>query len=73
MVGVDSSWQPAHRLAIYRRNLAWFDFWLNKATAATDRPGKNDHNLLKVMEDIGHARDEAATLYQRTATSDQCV
>lgn len=21
-------WQPAHRLAIYRRNLAWFDFWL---------------------------------------------
>lgn len=20
--------QPAHRLAIYRRNLAWFDFWL---------------------------------------------
>lgn len=22
-------WQPAHRLAIYRRSLAWFDFWLN--------------------------------------------
>lgn len=21
-------WQPAHRLALYRRNLAWFDFWL---------------------------------------------
>lgn len=21
-------WQPAHRLAVYRRNLAWFDFWL---------------------------------------------
>lgn len=21
-------WQPAHKLAIYRRNLAWFDFWL---------------------------------------------
>jgi dipeptidyl aminopeptidase/acylaminoacyl peptidase len=21
-------WQPAHRLAIYRRNLRWFDFWL---------------------------------------------
>jgi dipeptidyl aminopeptidase/acylaminoacyl peptidase len=21
-------WHPAHRLAIYRRNLAWFDFWL---------------------------------------------
>lgn len=21
-------WQPAHRLAIYRRSLAWFDYWL---------------------------------------------
>ncbi|MEJ1963525.1 MAG: Atxe2 family lasso peptide isopeptidase [Gammaproteobacteria bacterium] len=21
-------WQPAHRLAVYRRNLDWFDFWL---------------------------------------------
>jgi len=21
--------QPAHRLAIYRRSLDWFDFWLN--------------------------------------------
>ncbi|SER14525.1 Prolyl oligopeptidase family protein [Sphingobium sp. YR768] len=21
-------WQPAHRLAVYHRNLAWFDFWL---------------------------------------------
>ncbi|WP_194917769.1 Atxe2 family lasso peptide isopeptidase [Novosphingobium sp. NBM11] len=21
-------WQPAHRLAAYRRNLEWFDFWL---------------------------------------------
>lgn len=22
-------WQPAHRLAMYKRNMAWFDFWLN--------------------------------------------
>jgi hypothetical protein len=21
-------WHPAHRLAIYQRNLDWFDFWL---------------------------------------------
>ncbi len=21
-------WHPAHRLAVYKRNLAWFDFWL---------------------------------------------
>jgi dipeptidyl aminopeptidase/acylaminoacyl peptidase len=25
---------PEHRLAIYERNLAWFDFWLNGATSA---------------------------------------
>lgn len=23
-----TKWHPAHRLAIYERNLAWFDFWL---------------------------------------------
>lgn len=22
-------WQPAHRLAMYKRNIAWFEFWLN--------------------------------------------
>jgi hypothetical protein len=21
-------WQPAHRLAVYERNIDWFDFWL---------------------------------------------
>lgn len=31
-------WQPAHRLAVYRRNLAWFDFWLNGRTPP-DQPG----------------------------------
>ncbi len=24
-----SKWQPAHRLAVYERNVDWFDFWLN--------------------------------------------
>ncbi len=24
-------WQPAHRLAVYQRNLDWFDFWLKGA------------------------------------------
>ncbi len=23
-------WQPAHRLAIYRRNVCWFEYWLGK-------------------------------------------
>lgn len=26
-------WQPAHRLAIYRRALDWFDFWLSGRTS----------------------------------------
>ncbi|MBT2246837.1 Atxe2 family lasso peptide isopeptidase [Sphingobium sp. BHU LFT2] len=26
--------QPAHRLAVYRRNLAWFDFWLKESQSA---------------------------------------
>lgn len=31
-------WQPAHRLAIYRRSLDWFDYWLrNIRSQAPDR------------------------------------
>jgi len=26
-------WHPAHRLAIYERDVAWFDFWLNNKVA----------------------------------------
>lgn len=29
-------WQPVHRLAVYRRNLDWFDFWLKGS--APDAP-----------------------------------
>lgn len=25
-----TKWQPSHRLAIYKRNLAWFGFWLKR-------------------------------------------
>lgn len=31
-------WQPAHREAIYQRNVEWFDFWLmNRVNCAADR------------------------------------
>lgn len=33
-------WQPAHRLAIYERNLDWFDFWLRGIEDLT--PAKAD-------------------------------
>ncbi len=26
-------WQPAHRLAIYRRNVCWFEYWLSTPSA----------------------------------------
>lgn len=37
-------WQPAHRLAIYRRSLDWFDYWLRgvRSTAA-DRQSELSH------------------------------
>lgn len=34
-------WQPAHRLAIYQRNLDWFDYWLL---------GKRDDDPLKASQ-----------------------
>jgi dipeptidyl aminopeptidase/acylaminoacyl peptidase len=37
-------WQPAHRLAIYRRSLDWFDYWLRKSrSAAPDRQAELRH------------------------------
>ncbi|SES06564.1 Atxe2 family lasso peptide isopeptidase [Sphingobium sp. YR768] len=32
--------QPAHRLSVYRRNLDWFDFWLQDTQPATAYPSK---------------------------------
>jgi dipeptidyl aminopeptidase/acylaminoacyl peptidase len=37
-------WQPAHRLAIYRRNLDWFDYWLRGIRSRDpDRQGELRH------------------------------
>ncbi|MBV5270312.1 MAG: prolyl oligopeptidase family serine peptidase, partial [Afipia sp.] len=33
-------WRPAHRMAVYRRNLAWFDFWLKD-----QRPSDRAHRV----------------------------
>jgi dipeptidyl aminopeptidase/acylaminoacyl peptidase len=36
-------WQPAHKAAIYQRNLDWFDFWLNgQIDPATSKAGQYD-------------------------------
>jgi len=39
-------WQPAHRLAIYRRSLDWFDFWL----LAKDSKAQNRQRDIKRWE-----------------------
>lgn len=33
-----NKWQPSHRLAIYRRSIKWFDFWLKDRAAEQDKP-----------------------------------
>lgn len=43
-------WQPAHRLAVYRRNIAWFDFWL-KNEMPTDPAQLEEAGRWKAMRD----------------------
>jgi dipeptidyl aminopeptidase/acylaminoacyl peptidase len=39
-----NKWQPAHRLAVYRRSLDWFDYWLRGLrSAAPDRQAELAH------------------------------
>ncbi|MCP3732169.1 Atxe2 family lasso peptide isopeptidase [Sphingomonas sp. MG17] len=33
-----TKWQPAHRLAVYRRNIAWFSFWLKGSSSPDAMP-----------------------------------
>lgn len=50
-------WQPAHRLATYRRSLDWFDFWLrNVRSSAPDRQSElKEWDRLKRESGHGHA------------------
>ncbi|MGN6620310.1 MAG: Atxe2 family lasso peptide isopeptidase [Sphingomonas sp.] len=52
--------QPAHRLAMYRRNLAWFDFWLQ------GREDEDDAN----PEELGRWRTLRAQLCPRVVEGD---
>ena len=50
-------WQPAHRLATYRRSLDWFDFWLRDVRSdAPDRQSElKEWDRLKREAGHGHA------------------
>src|SRR3546814_14980726 len=43
-------WQPAHRLAVYERNLAWFNFWL-KNEMPPDPAQLDEAGRWKAMKD----------------------
>lgn len=43
-------WQPAHRLAVYRRNLQWFNFWL-LGREDPDPVGHGQYEQWRVMSD----------------------
>ena len=50
-------WQPAHRLATYRRSLDWFDFWLRGVRSADPQRQSelNEWDRLKREAGHGHA------------------
>ncbi|MFA6117551.1 MAG: hypothetical protein WC729_26405 [Sphingomonas sp.] len=41
-------WHPAHRLAIYERNLDWFDFWL-QGKASSEPKRRNEIRRWEAM------------------------
>ena len=52
-------WQPAHRLAVYRRNLDWFDFWFKGS--APDAPPAEISRWQALRDRMAeHARKEDA-------------
>ena len=50
-------WQPAHRLATYRRSLDWFDFWLRGVRSGDPQRQSelNEWDRLKQESGHGHA------------------
>lgn len=61
-------WQPAHRLAIYQRNLAWFDFWLRGVeTGDPDQIAR--WRGLRVLRDASEAAQDRALSQASTSTS----
>ena len=52
-------WQPAHRLAVYRRNVQWFDFWFSgvRDTNPVD-PGQYDRWSALQAQLIAASRQE---------------
>ena len=51
-----NKWQPAHRLAVYRRSLDWFDYWLRGLRSTA--PGRQAELRLwdKLAETVGRPR-----------------
>ena len=47
-------WQPAHRLATYRRSLDWFDFWLRGVRSADPQRQSELKEWDRLKREAGH-------------------
>jgi len=50
-----NKWQPAHRLAIYERNLDWFDYWLRDTVDPDPRKAAQYARWQRLREEQGRA------------------
>jgi dipeptidyl aminopeptidase/acylaminoacyl peptidase len=61
-------WQPSHRDAVYRRSLAWFDFWL-KGQEHTDVVDPKDYDRWRHLKSEMEAREAAPVAARPDLTS----
>jgi dipeptidyl aminopeptidase/acylaminoacyl peptidase len=65
-------WQPAHRLALYRRNIAWFMFWLTgdaPGDVAPSELSRWQEMRARMMQSRIGAANEAATATPAAAST----
>ncbi|MDO6416100.1 Atxe2 family lasso peptide isopeptidase [Sphingomonas sp. BIUV-7] len=72
-----AKWQPIHRLAIYERNLDWFDYWLRghrDADAAKDNQYRR-WDALRVLRDEARIKrpGQAPLACSQASTSTSCM
>ncbi len=46
-----NKWQPAHRLAVYRTNMRWFDYWLSGREESGQEPVYSRWRVLKELRE----------------------
>ena len=67
-----SKWQPAHRLAVYTRNLDWFDFWL-KGEVDPDANKLTQYASWQKLRETWHRGSAAMTMAPLHARDHACA